>query len=200
MHRREFLANIASYGLLGGATCGASGCGTLLHRERCGQPHSRDLDWKVVALDGLGLLLFFVPGAIAFVVDFSTGAIYLPHDHHPSWPSYTPAPAHPQNVNPHLPLPPAEYYQTPATQSVQPLGLKRLPMDRHELNRQGIERVVSENVGHPVSLDESRARVSQLKRLDRFAVQRDQHRADAKFGHSVKAFFQKLLPANRFVS
>jgi hypothetical protein len=29
-------------------------------------------------LDGLGLLLFVVPGVIAFVVDFSTGAIYLP--------------------------------------------------------------------------------------------------------------------------
>jgi hypothetical protein len=31
-----------------------------------------------VALDGVGLLLFLVPGVIAFAVDFATGAIYLP--------------------------------------------------------------------------------------------------------------------------
>ena len=29
-------------------------------------------------LDGIGLLLFIIPGVIAFAVDFSTGAIYLP--------------------------------------------------------------------------------------------------------------------------
>jgi len=32
----------------------------------------------VVALDAIGLLFFFVPGVIAFAVDFVTGAIYLP--------------------------------------------------------------------------------------------------------------------------
>jgi hypothetical protein len=36
------------------------------------------MDWEIVALDALGLMLFFVPGVIAFIVDFSTGAIYLP--------------------------------------------------------------------------------------------------------------------------
>jgi hypothetical protein len=34
----------------------------------------------MVALDGVGLLFFFVPGIIAFAVDFMTGAIYLPAD------------------------------------------------------------------------------------------------------------------------
>jgi hypothetical protein len=29
-------------------------------------------------LDGIGLLVFLVPGVIAFAVDFATGAIYLP--------------------------------------------------------------------------------------------------------------------------
>ncbi len=42
-----------------------------------GQPAGQ-LDWTVVALDGIGLLLFFVPGVIAFAVDFSNGTIYLP--------------------------------------------------------------------------------------------------------------------------
>src|SRR5260370_41787144 len=52
-------------------------CGTLLYPERRGQPAGR-LDIGVVALDGVGLLVFLVPGVIAFVVDFATGAIYLP--------------------------------------------------------------------------------------------------------------------------
>ena len=52
-------------------------CGTILYPERHGQPAGR-LDVGVVALDGIGLLLFLVPGVIAFAVDFATGAIYLP--------------------------------------------------------------------------------------------------------------------------
>jgi hypothetical protein len=52
-------------------------CGTIIYPERRGQPAGR-LDVGVVALDGIGLLLFLVPGVIAFAVDFATGAIYLP--------------------------------------------------------------------------------------------------------------------------
>lgn len=33
---------------------------------------------SVILLDGLGLLVFFLPGVVAFAVDFATGAIYLP--------------------------------------------------------------------------------------------------------------------------
>jgi hypothetical protein len=36
----------------------------------------------VAILDGLGLLLFIVPGVIAFAVDFSNGTIYLPRGSH----------------------------------------------------------------------------------------------------------------------
>jgi hypothetical protein len=54
------------------------GCGTILHPERRHQPPGGGLDWGIVALDTLGLLLFFIPGVIAFAVDFTTGAIYLP--------------------------------------------------------------------------------------------------------------------------
>lgn len=57
------------------------GCGTVLHPERRGQP-AGPLDWKIVGLNAVGLLLFFIPGVIAFAVDFTTGAIYLPPEQH----------------------------------------------------------------------------------------------------------------------
>jgi len=52
-------------------------CGTLLYPERRGQTAGR-LDVGVVLLDAVGLLCFLIPGVIAFAVDFSSGAIYLP--------------------------------------------------------------------------------------------------------------------------
>jgi hypothetical protein len=64
---------------IGGAVFLAS-CGTILYPERRGQPAGR-LDVGVVVLDGIGLLVFLVPGIIAFAVDFSTGAIYLPPEY-----------------------------------------------------------------------------------------------------------------------
>lgn len=54
-----------------------AGCGTILHPERKGQKGG-DIDVGIAILDGLGLLLFLVPGVIAFAVDFSNGTIYLP--------------------------------------------------------------------------------------------------------------------------
>lgn len=56
----------------------SSSCGTLLHPERIGQPRCGRIDPAIAVLDGVGLLLFVVPGAIAFAVDFYTGAIFLP--------------------------------------------------------------------------------------------------------------------------
>ena len=52
-------------------------CGTILYPERRGQMAGR-LDVGVVLLDSVGLLFFLIPGIIAFAVDFSSGAIYLP--------------------------------------------------------------------------------------------------------------------------
>ena len=54
-----------------------SACGTILYPERKGQIDGR-IDPHVAILDGIGLLLFLVPGVIAFAVDFSNGTIYLP--------------------------------------------------------------------------------------------------------------------------
>lgn len=55
-----------------------SGCGYIMHPERRGQTGGQ-VDATVAIMDGVGVLLFVVPGVIAFIVDFSTGAIYLPH-------------------------------------------------------------------------------------------------------------------------
>ena len=54
-----------------------AGCGTLLYPERRGQS-SGQYDTDIVLLDAAGLLFGIVPGVIAFAVDLSTGAIYLP--------------------------------------------------------------------------------------------------------------------------
>ncbi|AEF54322.1 hypothetical protein Mar181_1275 [Marinomonas posidonica IVIA-Po-181] len=51
-------------------------CGTILYPERRGQSHGA-IDPGVVALNAVGLILFFVPGVVAFGVDFVTGSIYL---------------------------------------------------------------------------------------------------------------------------
>jgi len=61
------------------------GCGTIMYPERKGQ-RGGSIDAGVAVLDGIGLLFFIIPGVIAFAVDFSTGAIYLPGGHHSSLP------------------------------------------------------------------------------------------------------------------
>lgn len=55
----------------------AGACGTLIHPERRGQSSGR-IDPGIAILDAIGLLFWIIPGLIAFAVDFSTGAIYMP--------------------------------------------------------------------------------------------------------------------------
>ncbi len=101
----------------------AAGCGALLHPERIGQPRG-DMDWEIVALDALGLILFFVPGVIAFIVDFTTGAIYLP----------------PTGYSGTEPIPDgAENWRT-------------VTVPRSELHRNGIAAAVTRETGKPVDL------------------------------------------------
>lgn len=49
-----------------------------MYPDRIGQGRSGPINWEVAALDGLGVLLFFVPGAIAFLVDWYNGTLFLP--------------------------------------------------------------------------------------------------------------------------
>ncbi len=53
------------------------GCGTILYPERRGQRTHARVDTGVVVMDACWCLLI-IPGVIAFAVDFSNGAIYLP--------------------------------------------------------------------------------------------------------------------------
>ena len=205
MVRREFLCRATVWGVQGGIACCSGGCGTLFYSERCGRPHGGRIDWKVAALDGLGLILFFIPGVIAFVVDFSTGAIYLP-EYEQAFPEYIPTPQEPTPAMP--------YEQTGAAATVrnaghwvsapasgQPLaarqvgaraGLKRVVVVRDELGPQRIEQVVTNHLSCPVSLHNSDTRISRLPGLDRFANQWQQHRANGNFGLPVKTFFEGL--------
>jgi hypothetical protein len=54
-------------------------CGAIIYPERKGNtPEGHVTDGMICLLDGLLCLLFLVPGIIAFVVDVSTGCIYMP--------------------------------------------------------------------------------------------------------------------------
>jgi hypothetical protein len=201
MQRRQFLSEALIPALAGVSVCGFSGCGAFIHPERCGQPHSNEIDWRIAALDGLGLLLFFIPGVVAFIVDFSTGAIYLPLA---VWyPGYGAGPAVPPGAAPGYPVPPAAINPGPAPAvqphaSIQPgspasqnLGLKRVVLPREQLQPQNLEQVVANHVGRDVSLDDSQVRLSQLARIDQFDEQASRHRSDRNFGSSVQAFFSR---------
>ncbi|MEW4488543.1 twin-arginine translocation signal domain-containing protein [Thalassoglobus sp. JC818] len=75
-NRRKFLKTSAVYGV----AAAASGCGTILYPERMGQRRGTidDVDWTIVGMDAIGLVFFFVPGAIAFAIDFQNGTMFYP--------------------------------------------------------------------------------------------------------------------------
>lgn len=118
-------------------TLTVAGCGTVLHPERRGQP-AGPLDWKVVALDAIGLLFFFIPGVIAFAVDFNNGTIYLPSGGHAS---STGTKRSPRLVAHHL--------------------------DK-ELTRADVERVVSRHVKQDVKLSADRFQTRPLQHIQDF--------------------------------
>ncbi len=99
-----------------------SSCGTILHPERRGQPAGR-LDPKIVALDAIGMLFFFVPGVIAFAVDFSNGTIYLP----------------PEGYGHNGP--------------VSPDDCRKVQVDPTELDQARIEQIVRANTEHEIRLE-----------------------------------------------
>jgi len=55
-----------------------SACGVILYPERQGQSQGK-IDLTVAFFDGLGLLIWVIPGLVAFAVDFHQGTIYLPN-------------------------------------------------------------------------------------------------------------------------
>jgi hypothetical protein len=76
MNQTRFLRGVASVCAI--TTLGLSlGCGTILYPERRGQRTHARVDTGVAVMDGCWCLLI-IPDIIAFAVDFSNGAIYLP--------------------------------------------------------------------------------------------------------------------------
>ena len=59
------------------ATLLLSSCATLLFPERRGQSKG-NVDPNAVVMDLLLLPFWIVPGVVAFIVDYATGALYLP--------------------------------------------------------------------------------------------------------------------------
>ena len=131
--RRIFLARVAASTL--GVSC--LGCGTLLHPERKGQTGGQ-IDWRIAALDGAGMLLFFVPGVIAFAVDFYHGTIFLPS---------TP-------------------YARIDTHHEQQLA--SVPIPSGTFSNAVIEDVVSQHVGQKVQLQAGQYCTTPLKIIDQF--------------------------------
>lgn len=197
MDRRDFLYHsLRSAALTSGAIC-LTGCGSVLYRERVHQPHSRDIDWSIAALNGLGLALFFVPGVVAFAVDFYTGAIYLPPEYYGGYPPMEsptpPAGPEPTPVYESVPAPmPAP--ASPPQAAVEPAGsaqLERIALRPAQLNQRGIEQVVAAQIGQPVALDDSNVRMSPLERLEQFAAVRKQHEQDPLFGAPPLTWFEQ---------
>lgn len=135
LFRRRSLALV-----LIGASAVHSSCGTILHPERIGQPPGR-LDPGIVALNGVGLLIFLIPGAIAFAVDFYTGAIYLP---------------------PHY----ADNASAPTTGDT----LIAIHVDPQSLTREHIEQVVHQHTGQRISLAPGAYSVARCDSIDEFDV------------------------------
>lgn len=135
-------ARFVSLALLGLVQVATVGCGTLLYPARKGQPAGR-LDWGVVALDAVGLLFFFVPGVIAFAVDFNNGTIYLPPEQ--SW-------GPPQTATDHT-------QKTPLTPIV---------AAPEQLTPQVIEQTLAQHTGREIRLVPGKYRTKALDRLDQF--------------------------------
>ena len=110
-------------------------CGTIIYPDRRGQKTGQ-IDAQVVLLDGLGCLFFILPGVAAFIVDFSTGAIYLPPGHKISSDATTKD------------------------------GIVVVRLDQSALNRKGIEQTVSERMRRSVTLDAPEMQVCRLMSLD----------------------------------
>lgn len=115
-------------------------CGTLIYPERRGQTGGR-IDVGIAVLDGIGILLFVIPGLIAFTVDFITGAIYLPGGKRRS----STSPDFDERVV--------------------------IRVDPRELSRERIEDIVSQRTGLPVKLDGDNVQVYPLERTENMAAE-----------------------------
>lgn len=108
-------------------------CGFILYPERRGQTHGR-IDPAIAVLDGVGLLLFLIPGIVAFAVDFSTGTIYMPGSKRAS------------------------------NTSTEIEEVRVIQLNPHEMDISKIEEVVSRQLNYPVSFAQENVRVFEWDR------------------------------------
>jgi len=151
--------------LLAAACLVQSSCGTLLYPERVGQPRGR-LDIGVVALDGIGLLVFFVPGAVSFIVDFMTGAIYLPPD---------------CIVNP---------VSNPVSQKTASGDLVAVHVDPRKLTPERIAAIIRARTGRDVKLTPGAYRAARIASLDEFRDASRQLVLDERPSHATAVIFR----------
>jgi len=114
-------------------------CGTIFHPQRIGQKGGR-IDPAIFILDGIGLLFFFVPGVVAFAVDFSNGTIYLP-----------------ENENQHSYL----------TDKSDLRGMVAVTVGKEDLTLKKIEEIVALHCGQQVDLTTAEVTVCSNYRLER---------------------------------
>lgn len=110
-----------------------SACGYIFYPERRNQPAGGNIDPAVAILDGLGLLLFIIPGVVAFIVDFSTHTIYFPPG------------------------------KKGSLQGIEKEKMAAVPVPAGQLNQQGIESIVSKHTGMPIHLDSAQVKVYVLE-------------------------------------
>jgi len=137
-------------------------CGTILYPERIGQTRGA-LDYKVVALNTIGLLLFVVPGAIAFAVDFYNGTIYLPNGTYRG--------------------------QSPDLVASTDWQTIKLPPDVN--TREKLQKFLSEETGHSVVLEEETLEIYELKNLPTEAPVSLREKQDQSFFQKID--WKKML-------
>jgi hypothetical protein len=167
MQRLRWNSRLLASMLAAAVALNSVSCGTLLHPERRGQPAGR-LDPAIVLLDAAGLLLFLIPGIIAFAVDFSTGAIYLPPEY--NWTS--------------------EGSAGNSSEEVRRGNLVKVQLATEELTREEIEEAVRKKTGRIVELEPGRYRASRLSRLDRFHDEAQRLAAPESAGDSNEVVFR----------
>lgn len=133
----------------------ATGCGTLMHPERVGQTRRGNVDWTVVGLDAIGLCFFFIPGIIAFAVDFGNGAMFFPAE--PDAPATATGPT-PQ-------VQPAS--TTQASTDAEP-RLRSVPLPAGELTLWDLAQIASRETGQPIELEQGKYQTEPLESLDDF--------------------------------
>jgi hypothetical protein len=108
-----------------------------MYPERKGQKSGK-IDSGVAILDGIGLLLFIIPGVIAFAVDFSNGTIYLPGT---------------------------------SRSSLDATDIKQVKFDPKHGSIASVERIIKEQTGYAIKLDQANVRIDKLESTDDMMAQ-----------------------------